>query len=83
MRKYLIIGLSALVIEVCSTFYIRSVAEGNVPMMLLFASIGPFLGLPFLGYMVESKTWGERIKQAISLSIGYAIGVMIVVYFIK
>jgi len=52
-------------------------------MMLLFASIGPFLGLPFLGYMVESKTWGERIKQAISLSIGYAIGVMIVVYFIK
>jgi len=83
MKKYLIIGLSALIIEVCSTFYIRSVAEGDVPMMLFFASIGPFLGLPFIGYMVESKTWGERIKQAIASSIGYAIGVMIVVYFIK
>jgi len=33
--------------------------------------------------MVESKTWGERIKQAIASSIGYAIGVMIVIYFIK
>ena len=83
MKKYLIIGLSALIIEVCSTFYIRSAAEGDLLMMLFFATIGPFLGLPFIGYMVESKTWGERIKQAISLSIGYAIGVMIVVYFIK
>jgi len=83
MKKYLIIGLSALIIEVCSTFYIRSAAEGDLLMMLFFATIGPFLGLPFIGYMVESKTWGERIKQAIASSIGYAIGVMIVIYFIK
>ena len=65
MKKYLIIGLSALIIEVCSTFYIRSAAEGDLLMMLFFATIGPFLGLPFIGYMVESKTWGERIKKAI------------------
>ena len=83
MKKYLIIGLSALIIEICSTFYIRSVAEGNLPMMLFFAGISPFLGLPFLGYMVESKTWAERIKQAISSSIGYCIGVLVVIYFIK
>jgi hypothetical protein len=81
--KYFIIGLSALIIEICSTFYIRSVAEANLPMMLFFAGISPFLGLPFIGYMVESKSWLERIKQALSLSIGYLIGVLIVIYFIK
>jgi len=81
--KYFIIGLSALIIEICSTFYIRSVAEANTPMMLLFASISPFLGLPFIGYMVESKNWGERIKQSLALSIGYSIGVLVVINLIK
>jgi hypothetical protein len=81
--KYFIIGLSALIIEICSTFYIRSVAEANTPMMLLFASISPFLGLPFIGYMVESKNWGERIKQALALSIGYSIGVLVVINLIQ
>jgi hypothetical protein len=81
--KYFIIGLSALIIEICSTFYIRSVADGNTPMMLFFAAISPFLGLPFIGYMIESKNWGERIKQAISSSVGYGIGVLIVINFIK
>ena len=83
MIKYFIIGLSALIIEICSTFYIRSVAEANTPMMLLFASISPFLGLPFIGYMVESKNWGERIKQALALSIGYSIGVLVVINLIQ
>jgi hypothetical protein len=81
--KYFIIGLSALIIEICSTFYIRSVAEANTPMMLLFASISPFLGLPFIGYMVESKNWGERIKQSLALSIGYSIGVLVVINLIQ
>jgi hypothetical protein len=81
--KYFIIGLSALIIEICSTFYIRSVAEANTPMMLLFASISPFLGLPFIGYMVESKNWGERIKQSLALSIGYSIGVLVVINLLK
>jgi len=83
MKKYIIIALSSLIIEICSTFYIRSVAIGDLPMMLFFAGISPFLGLPFLGYMVESKNWNERIKQAIASSIGYGIGVLIVIYFIK
>jgi hypothetical protein len=59
------------------------VANGNLPMMLFFAGISPFLGLPFLGYMIESKTWKERIKQSFALSIGYCIGVMVVICFIK
>jgi len=79
--KYVIIALASLIIEVCSTFYIRSVASGDVPMMLFFAGISPFLGLPFIGYMVESKNWKERIKQAVASSVGYFIGVLIVVYF--
>jgi hypothetical protein len=81
--KYFIIGLSALIIEICSTFYIRSVAEANTLMMLFFAGISPFLGLPFLGYMIESKDWGERIKQALALSVGYIVGVLIVINLIK
>jgi hypothetical protein len=76
--KYKIIILSALIIEICSTFYIRYVAEGNTIGMLVFAFIGPFLGLPFAGYMVESKTWSERLKMAFSMAIGYTIGVIIV-----
>ena len=46
--------------------------------MLVFAFIGPFLGLPFAGYMVETKTWNERLKMAFSMAIGYTIGVIIV-----
>ena len=81
--KYRVIILSALIIEVCSTFYIRYVAEGNTIGMLIFAFIGPFLGLPFTGYMVESKNWNDRIKMAFSMAIGYLIGVIIVINFIK
>jgi hypothetical protein len=81
--KYPILFLSALVLEICSTFYIRFVAEANTPGMLFFAFIGPFLGLPFAGYMVESKLWSERIKMAFALSLGYVVGVLIVINIIK
>lgn len=81
--KYFILALSALIIEICSTFYISSVSQSNVSMMLFFAGIGPFLSLPFIKYIVEAKDWGERIKQALALSTGYCIGVLIVVNFIK
>lgn len=81
--KYFIIGLSALIIEICSTFYIRAVSKEDTFMMLFFASISPFLGLPFIGYMVETKKWGERIKQALALSIGYGIGALVVINYIQ
>ena len=81
--KYFIIGFSALVIEICSTFYIRFVSEGDIYGMMFFAFIGPFLGLPFIGYVVESKTWSERIKMAFSSAFGYLVGSIIVILFIQ
>jgi len=81
--KYLIIGISALIIEICSTFYIRFVAEGHVFGMLFFSTIGPFLSLPFVGYIVESKTWPERIRMAFSSAFGYLVGAVIVIFIIK
>ena len=80
--KYVIIFISALIIEICSTFYIRYVAESNTFGMLFFAFVGPFIGLPFAGYMVESKLWKDRIKMALALSIGYVCGVIIVINLI-
>ena len=81
--KYFIIFLSALILEICSTFYIRYVSEANILGMLFFAFIGPFITLPFAGYMVESKEWNERIRMAFFLSIGYLVGVLFVIYFIR
>jgi len=81
--KNIIIFLSALIIEICSTFYIRSVSEANIYGMIFFAFIAPFIGLPFAGYMVESKLWIERIKMAFALAFGYVTGVIIVINLIK
>ena len=81
--RYLIIFISALVIEICSTFYIRFVSEGNAPGMIFFAAISPFLGLPFLGYMIEATNWSERIFNAVALSAGYITGTVIVITLIK
>ena len=81
--RYPIIFLSALIIEICSTFYIRFVSDGNAPGMILFAAIGPFLGLPFLGYMIEATNWSERVFNAVALSCGYIVGTIIVITLIK
>ena len=81
--KYIIIFISALIIEICSTFYIRNVAEANIYGMIFFAFIAPFIGLPFAGYMVESKLWSERIKMAFALAFGYVTGVLIVINLIN
>lgn len=81
--KYIIIFISTLIIEICSTFYIRFVAESHATGMMFFSFIGPFLGLPFVGYMVESKTWNERIKMAFSSGFGYLMGAVIVIYLTK
>ena len=81
--RYPIIFLSALVIEICSTFYIRFVSDGNAPGMILFAAIGPFFGLPFLGYMIEATNWNERVFNAVALSLGYIVGTVIVITLIQ
>ena len=51
--------------------------------MMFFAFIGPFLGLPFVGFMVESKTWTERIKMALAAAFGYLIGSIITYFIVK
>jgi hypothetical protein len=73
MKKYFIIGLAAFILETASTMYIATVAERSI-FMIFWASMGPFLGLPFVGYMVESKNWSDRFKMAIASAIGYALG---------
>ncbi len=83
MKKYLIIGTAALVLEIGATFYITYVSEKNLVGMMIFAFIGPFLGLPFVGYMVESKSWNERLRMALASAVGYAIGSVITYFFMK
>jgi len=50
--------------------------------MLFFAFIGPFLGLPFISYLIESENRLERFKMALASAVGYVLGAMIVVYVI-
>jgi MFS family permease len=79
--KYLIIAFSCFIIEIASTMYISTVSD-NSPYMLLWAFIGPFLGLPFIGYIVDEKKWTGRLKIAFASAIGYVIGAL-VVFLIK
>jgi hypothetical protein len=79
--KYAIIFLSSFIIELSSTFYIKNVSEGNY-MMIFFAFISPFLGLPFLGYIVETKNWKSRITLAFFTAFGYS-SASLVVYLLK
>ena len=79
--KYLIIAFSCFIIEIASTMYISTVSD-NSPYMLLWAFIGPFLGLPFIGYIVDEKTWTGRLKIALASAIGYVIGAL-AVFLIK
>ena len=76
--KYFLVLISAVVMEICSTYYIRFVAEKNLLQSVFFASISPFLSLVFAGFMVESKVWSERIKLALAMSLGYALGTLFV-----
>ena len=80
MWKYFIIFFSAFATEIFSTFYITAVSEKNAVAMVFFALIRPFLALPFAGYMLDSKNWPERIKMAIALSMGYALGSVLVMF---
>jgi len=80
--KYLVIFIMSLIIEIASTFYISYVSEKNTIGMLIFAFIGPFLSLPFVGYVVDSKNWNERIWMAFAAAFGYVSGSLIVIKII-
>ena len=75
--KYIIIAISCFVIEIASTMYISTVSS-NSPYMMFWAFIGPFLGLPFIGYIIDEKTWPGRIKIALASSFGYTLGSLII-----
>ena len=72
--------ISTLIIEISSTMYISTVSNKS-PYMLFWAFIGPFLSLPFVGFLIESKNWNDRFKLALTSGIGYMIGAAIVYYF--
>lgn len=76
-KKYSIIFLAAFILELASTMYIKNVSDRSIQ-MIFWAGIGPFLGLPFVGYMVESKKWDERIYMAITQATGYSLGALVV-----
>ena len=82
VKKYTIIFLSALMLEIGSTMYISSVADKNMTSTMLWAFLGPFIALPFAGYVADEKTWKGRFYLALSSSIGYTIGALISMYFI-
>ena len=46
--------------------------------MLLWAFVGPFLGLPFIGYIVDENKWSGRFKIASASAVGYMIGALLV-----
>jgi hypothetical protein len=77
MKKYTIIAIAAFVLEIASTMYIKNVSDRSAA-MVFWAAMAPWLTLPFVGYMVESKNWKERILMAISQSGGYAIGALLI-----
>jgi len=74
---YYLVCLSAFIMECASTMYISTVGNKSI-WMVFFAIIGPFLGLPFVGYIIEAKNWNQRIKLAFTSSIGYGLGALFI-----
>jgi hypothetical protein len=81
-NKYSIIFLSALALEIGSTMYISSVADKNMASTMVWAFLGPFIALPFAGYVADEKTWKGRFYLALSSSAGYAVGAFLSMQFI-
>jgi len=82
VNKYVIIFLSALVLEIGSTMYINSVSDKEMAATMFWAFLGPFIALPFAGFVADEKTWKGRLFLAFSSSIGYTTGALISMYFI-
>lgn len=79
-KGYYVVCLSAFVIECASTMYISTVSDKSL-WMIFYAMIGPFLGLPFVGYIIEAQNWNQRIKYAFASSIGYGFGSLVIFVF--
>jgi hypothetical protein len=82
IKKYTIILLAALALEIGSTMYISAVSDKAIYSTALWAFLGPFIALPFAGYVADEKTWKGRFYLALSSSLGYVIGALVSMYFI-
>jgi hypothetical protein len=82
MSKYFIIFLSALALEIGSTMYISSVSDKVLGSTMFWAFVGPFIALPFAGFVADEKTWKGRLFLALASSMGYTIGALVSMYFI-
>jgi len=82
IKKYPIIFLSAMALEMGSTMYISSVADKDMASTMLWAFLGPFIALPFAGYVADEKTWRGRLYLALSSSAGYTLGAFMSMQFI-
>lgn len=79
--NFIIIAVASLIIEVASTMYISTVSDKSI-FMIFWAAVGPFLGLPFVGFMIDAKTWRGRLWVALASCVGYSIGaLMVYLYF--
>lgn len=80
IKGYIITFIFSFIIEIASTMYISTVADKNA-IMIFWATIGPFLSLPFVGYLIEAKGWIERIKISLCSSMGYGLGATVIYLF--
>jgi len=82
VNKYAIIFASAFGLEIGSTMYINAVADKDMLATMFWACAGPFIALPFAGYVADEKTWKGRLRLAFASAAGYTLGAMISMYFI-
>ena len=81
-NKYMVIYGAAIALEIGSTMYINSVSDKQIAATMFWAFLGPFIALPFAGFVADEKTWKGRFFLALSSSIGYTTGALISMYFI-
>ena len=77
MKKYLIIFVSAFLLELVMSFYIAGIASHNMLQGVFFAFVTPFMSLPFVSYVIDAKTMKERAKLACFSGSGYGVGVLV------
>lgn len=82
MERYVLIVCSAFALEIGSTMYISSVADKNLTSTMFWAMLGPFIALPFAGYVADEKTWKGRVFLACASAIGYTTGALCSMLFI-
>lgn len=76
-KGYVITFVFSFIIEIASTMYISTVSDKNI-LMVFWAFVVPFLGLPFVGYLIEANGWSQRVRLALCSSLGYGLGAAVI-----